>query len=118
MIPSLTISGLCPPDEERKTGHRINVLGLPPLHVTSIEFSIGSPNALAASMQEYTVLIPEIFAEVAVKGPTFCSKSLAIGCPTILIAIESPPIRESNCVFPFRIHVIAPFGNKFRKSPS
>ena len=56
-----------------------------------------------------------MFAEVAVNGPTFCSRLFAMGCPTILIAIDSPPIRESNCVFPFRIHVIAPFGNKFRK---
>ena len=81
----------------------------PPLHVTSIEFSIGSPSALAASLQENTVLIPEIFAEVAVNGPTVCSKSLAIGCPTIRIAIDLPPILESNCVLPSKIHVNAPF---------
>ena len=115
MVPSLTISGCCPPDEERKTGHRINVLGFPPLQVTSIEFLIDSPNALAASIQEYTVFIPEMLAEVAVSGPTFCNKSLAMGCPTIRIAMEFPPILESNFVLPSRIHVNAPFGNKFRK---
>ena len=51
-IPSLTISGLCSPDEERKTGQRINVLGFPPLHTISNELFLDNPKAPAASLQE------------------------------------------------------------------